>query len=107
MNYEEFQHLARLFIVGSLDEEEMERFCTGRMQFGSRAEDFIVECKNLNTLFALSLRPMPPSPAVKRRLLDQIKNGLPPSDSEDFGNSRELSTAFGEFTMNCRLPGRN
>lgn len=73
MTYKEFQHLARLFIVGSLDEEEMERFCSGRLQYGLRAEKFIFQCRKLNAVFALSLRPMPPAPSTKRRLLDRIR----------------------------------
>jgi len=73
MTYKEFQQLARLFIVGSLDEEEMERFCSGRLQFGHRAEEFILECRKLNIVFALSLRPMPPAPSTKARLLARIR----------------------------------
>jgi len=73
MNYEDFQHLARLFVVGSLDEDEMEEFQTGRRLFGTRAEEFITECRDLNAIFALSLRPHPPKPETKAKLLARIR----------------------------------
>ena len=73
MNYKDFQHLARLFVVGALDEDEMEEFRTGRRLFGTRAEDYITECRDLNAIFALSLRPRAPRPETKAKLLAQIR----------------------------------
>jgi|GEM_PF-329869 len=73
MNYEDFQHLARLYVVGSLDDDELQEFETGRRLFGVRAEEFIKECRKLNSIFALSLRPRPASPGTKAKLMAQIR----------------------------------
>ena len=108
MTYEEFQHLARLFIVGSLDEEENEQFCAARIEFGRPAEAFILECQKLNTIFALSLRPMPPAPSTKQRLLARIKK----ISEQGEGSSEQLDLSAGatrcrEFIPALRFPGRN
>ncbi len=73
MSYEEFQQLARLFIVGTLDDDEMDRFSAGRLLFGEQAEAFIGECRNLSAIFALSLQPKPPRPETKAKLLARIR----------------------------------
>jgi len=73
MNFEEFQHLARLSIVGALDPDELAQFQAGRLEFGAEAEAFIDECRKLNAVFALSLRPCAPDPRTKARILAQIK----------------------------------
>ena len=108
MTYEEFQHLARLSIVGSLDEDESELFCAGRLEFGSRAESFIAECRKLNLIFALSLRPMPPNSATKEKLLARIR-ALPKKNSGD--DRDEPETPFRaflgheRFRVDARYPG--
>lgn len=73
MTFEEFQHLARLSVVGALDPEEMEQFEIGRWAFGEEAERFLKECRKLNAVFALSLRPCEPNPRTKERLLARIR----------------------------------
>lgn len=73
MNFEEFQHLARLSIVGALDHEELAQFEAGRLEYGQVAEAFLEECRKLNAVFALSLHPCEPDPRTKGRILDQIK----------------------------------
>lgn len=73
MNFEEFQHLARLSVVGALDPDELAEFEAGRCQFGPEAERFIQECRKLNAVFALSLRPCEPDPRTKERLLERIR----------------------------------
>ena len=65
MNFEDFEHLARLYVVGVLDDEELEQFREARREFGERAEDYIRECRNLSAAFALSLRPRAAQPATK------------------------------------------
>ena len=73
MNYEEFQHLARLSVVGALDPDEWTQFQAGRREFGAQAEVFLDECRKLNAVFALSLRPCAPDPRTKARLLARIQ----------------------------------
>ena len=72
MNFEEFQHLARLSIVGALDPDELAEFEAGRLEFGAEAEVFIHECRKLNVVFALSLHPCEPDPRTKARILARI-----------------------------------
>lgn len=72
MNFEEFQHLARLYVVGALDADEMALFEKGRRQWGAEAAAFIGECRNLNSAFALSLRPRTPRTDGKSRLMALI-----------------------------------
>lgn len=94
MNYEDFQHLARLFVVGALDGDEMEEFQAGRRLFGPRAEAFLQECRKLNAAFALSLRPRPASPEVKAKLFARIRAAAAPQlarDEEETEPSEELA----------------
>ena len=72
MNFEEFQHLARLSIVGALDPDDLVQFEGGRLEFGAVAEAFLDECRKLNAVFALSLHPCEPDPRTKARLFKQI-----------------------------------
>ena len=74
MSFEEFQHLARLYVVGALDEDEMLAFEDSRRHFGEAAEEFIKECRQLSAAFALSLRPQPPRKDAKEKLLSMIAN---------------------------------
>ena len=76
MNFQEFEHLARLYVVGALDEEEMEQFVQARRQFGDEAEMVINEFRRLNSVFALSLRPHAPKPGTKHKLLEKIRDSL-------------------------------
>ncbi len=62
-------------MVGILDDELLE-FDRLRHALGSEAEKVIQECERLNSMFALSLRPTPPKPATKQRLLDMIQGAL-------------------------------
>jgi hypothetical protein len=76
MNFEEFENLARLFVVGALEDGEEEAFHEARQEFGRRAEDVIAEFRKLNSVFALSLRPHPPHPETKRKLLQAIRQTM-------------------------------
>lgn len=76
MNFDQFENLARLYVVGALDSEELDEFAAARKEFGERAECFVNECRKLNSVFALSLRPHPPRPEIKRRLLEQIREAM-------------------------------
>ena len=43
MNFEEFENLARLYVVGALEDGEEEAFLEARQDFGARAEELIAE----------------------------------------------------------------
>ena len=43
---------------------------------GQRAERIIQECERLNSMFALSLRPTPPKPSTKQKLLDMVNAAM-------------------------------
>jgi hypothetical protein len=77
MNSEEFEKRARLYVLGALDDEELKDFESERRAQGPTAERIIQECERLNSIFALSLRPTPPKPTTKQRLLDMIKAAHP------------------------------
>lgn len=76
MNSEDFENRARLYVLGALDDAELAEFERMRQELGSEAERIIQECERLNSIFALSLRPTPPKPATKQRLLDMINGAL-------------------------------
>jgi hypothetical protein len=73
MNFEQFQNQSRLFVIGALEEEELEEFEKARKKFGKKAEDFITKCYDLHEAFALSLRPAKSSDAIKDRLMAMVK----------------------------------
>jgi hypothetical protein len=74
---EEFENRARLYVLGALDDEELKDFEAQRRALGQAAERTIQECERLNSIFALSLRPTPPQPTTKQRLLEMIKSAHP------------------------------
>ena len=76
MNSEDFEHRARLYVLGALDDEELAEFERMRHELGMEAERIIQECERLNSMFALSLRPTPPKPATRQRLLEMINGAL-------------------------------
>ena len=78
MNSEDFENKARLYVLGAMDEDELREFDQQRHELGSQAERIIQECERLNSMFALSLRPTPPKPATKQRLLDMVNAALGP-----------------------------
>jgi len=90
MTFTEFENLARLYVVGALEEGEEEAFQDSRVEFGDRAEQVIAEFRQLNSVFALSLRPHPPHPDTKRKLLRAIRESIhatPKPDGGSNGNS--------------------
>ncbi|MDP9291461.1 MAG: hypothetical protein M3O82_03750 [Verrucomicrobiota bacterium] len=90
MNFDEFQNQARLYVVGALDSEETDEFQLARREFGEEAEDFIRECRRLNSVFALSLRPSAPNPETRERILAQIKRmGVAQSNGTHGADHRE------------------
>ena len=105
MTHEEFQHLARLYVVGALDADEIEQFSAGRKEFGQRAEDFIRECRKLNSVFALSLAPRAPAPSTKAKLLARIKDAPPREKKTPFPGDRKPAR-FSFFAFDARFAGR-
>jgi hypothetical protein len=81
MTFDAFQHHARLFVLGALDEEEMVAFEEARREFGRRADDFIQQCKELNAAFALSLHPQQPRNDAKERLMSLVRKSLGAQDT--------------------------
>jgi hypothetical protein len=73
MNFEQFQNQSRLYVIGALEEEELEEFETARKKFGKKGEDFISKCYDLHEAFALSLRPAKSSDAIKERLMAMVR----------------------------------
>ena len=74
MTFEEFQHLARLSVVGTLDADEEALFEAGRRQFGEAAACLLRESLQLSAALALSLPPREPNPDTKRRLMARINS---------------------------------
>jgi phosphopantetheinyl transferase (holo-ACP synthase) len=77
MSFEEFQNRSRLYVIGALEQEELEEFEQSRKQLGQKAEDFIAECYALHEAFALSLRPAKSSSALKERLMSMVRERSP------------------------------
>ena len=73
MNFSEFQNQSRLYVIGALEPEELEKFEKARKKFGKKGEDFIIKCYALHEAFALSLRPAKANAAIKERLIAMVK----------------------------------
>lgn len=74
MSFKEFQNQSRLYVIGALESEELEKFERARKKFGKKAEDYISECYALHEAFALSLRPAKSSAAIKDRLMAMVRS---------------------------------
>jgi hypothetical protein len=73
MNFEQFQNQSRLYVIGALEQEELDEFEKARKKFGKKADDFITKCYALHEAFALSLQPAKSSDAIKERLMAMVK----------------------------------
>ena len=73
MSFEEFENRARLYVIGSLDSDELAEFETARKEFGKRGENFIAECYSLHEAFALSLKPAKTADNIKDRLMAMVR----------------------------------
>lgn len=73
MNFEEFENLSRLYVIGALEPTELDGFEAARKDFGTQAEDFISKCYALHEAFALSLKPAKSSAAIKDRLMSIVR----------------------------------
>lgn len=71
MTFDDFQNLARLYVIGALYPQELAAFQAGQAKFGERARTFLDECYGLRDAFALSLRPINAVDTLKRRLLSR------------------------------------
>ena len=73
MNFEEFQNQSRFYVVGGLEAGEMEEFEREREKFGKKAEDVVTQCYALHKAFALSLRSLKASAAIKEQLMSMVR----------------------------------
>ena len=73
MNFEEFQNQSRFYVVGALEHGEVKEFEREREKFGKKAEDFVTQCYALHEAFALSLRSLKGSAAIKDRLMSMVR----------------------------------
>ena len=73
MNFEKFQNQSRLYVVGALEPGEVEEFEREREKFGKKAEDFVTQCYALHEAFALSLRSLKASAAIKEQLMSMVR----------------------------------
>ena len=73
MNFEEFQNQSRFYVVGALEPGEVEEFEREREKFGKKAEDFVTQCYALHQAFALSLRSLKASAAIKEQLMCMVR----------------------------------
>ena len=65
MNFEEFQNQSRFYVVDALEPGEVEEFEREREKFGKKAEDVVTQCYASHEAFALSLRSLKASAAIK------------------------------------------
>jgi hypothetical protein len=73
MNFEEFQNESRFYVVGALEPGEVEEFEREREKFGKKAEDFVTQCYALHEAFALSLRSLKASAAIKEQVMSMVR----------------------------------
>jgi hypothetical protein len=82
MNFEEFQNQSRFYVVGALEPGEVEEFEQERKKFGKKAEDFVIRCYALHEAFALSLRSLKASAAIKEQLMSMVRERKPVTHAE-------------------------
>ena len=73
MNFEKFQDQSRFYVVGALEPGEVEEFEREHEKFGKKAEDFVRQCYALHEAFALSLRSLKASVAIKEQLMSMVR----------------------------------
>ena len=73
MNFEEFQNQSRFYVVGALEPGEVEEFEREREKFRKKGEDFVTQCYALHEAFALSLRSLKASAAIKEQLMSMVR----------------------------------
>lgn len=111
MKYEEFQQLARLYVLGALDPDEKEQFLAGRALFGPKGEAFIDQCRKLSAALALSLRPRAPHPETKEKLMEQIRALMKEKEAQTPVEPTELSPGVaipfsGEYALDRDRSGK-
>ena len=73
MNFKQFKNQSRLYVIGALEPEQVERFERERKRFGKKADDFVTQSYTLHEAFALSLRSANTSAAMKERLMSMVR----------------------------------
>jgi hypothetical protein len=114
MNFEEFQNQSRFYVVGALEPGEVEEFEREREKFGQKAEDFVTQCYALHEAFALSLRSLEASAAIKEQLMSMVRerkgssccfeglNGQSRFDSDQAIFAEQMTTKA-EYETNCHV----
>jgi len=77
MTFEAFQNYARLYVIGALELDEMEKFERAREQYGSAAGECLDECNRVHESLQLSLKPADKARSVKTRLLSLVSRRNP------------------------------
>ena len=85
MNFEDFQNQSRLYVIGSLEPEELEEFERERKKCGKKAEDFVTQCYALHESFALSLRSANASATIKEQLMSRVRERKQVTDARNSG----------------------
>ena len=86
MNFDEFENLARLYVVGALEDGEEEAFQEARQDFGERADVLIAEFRQLNLFCAL-----PPAASAAPGHQAQAPAGHPEIDERGRTDGDRLS----------------
>ena len=73
MNFEEFQTNRDSMSLAHWSLGEVEEFEREREKFGKKAEDVVTQCYSLHEAFALSLRSLKASAAIKEQLMSMVR----------------------------------
>src|SRR5262245_3677813 len=73
MNFEEFQNQSRFYVVGALELGVVEEFERVLEKLGKKAEYVVTQCYASHEAFALSLRSLKASAAIKEQLMSMVR----------------------------------
>jgi len=77
MTFEAFQNYARLYVIGALELDEMEKFERAREQYGSAAGECLDECNRAHESLQLSLKSAEKARSIKTGLLSLVSRRNP------------------------------
>jgi hypothetical protein len=92
VNFEKFQNQSRFYVVGALEPGEVEEFEREREKFGKKAEGFVTQCYALHEAFALSLRSLKASAALREQLLSMVRAKQMTKKAEEKTNRHVIKT---------------
>jgi hypothetical protein len=73
MNFEEFQNQSRFYVVGDWSLGKWKNLKESGKSSAKKAEDFVTQCYALHEAFALSLRSLKASAAIKEQLTSMVR----------------------------------